>query len=181
MNKRALIIEEFACWGCMACELACKQEFNPVDAENGIKYLSVWGDGPKLMNGKLDFMWRVNVCKHCDDPPCAQVCPVEAIMKREDGIVILDSEKCTGCQLCIDECPYHAISFDDEKKTAAKCNLCHHRVDKGLYPACADNICLAHCIYFGDPAGIEQKILEKRKARGGWGEIIPKVLVNSRG
>jgi hypothetical protein len=40
---------------------------------------------------------------------------------------------------------------------------------------------VAHCIYFGDPAWIEQKILEKRKARGGWGEIIPKVLVNSRG
>ncbi len=73
------------------------------------------------------------------------------------------------------------ISFDDTKKIATKCNLCHHRVDNGLYPACADNICLAHCIYFGDPAEIEQKILEKRKIRGGWGEIIPKVLVNSRG
>jgi len=101
-------------------------------------------------------------------------------MKRADGIVILDYEKCTGCQLCIDECPYHAISFDDGKKTVAKCNLCHHRVDNGLYPACADNICLAHCIYFGDPSEIEQKILEKRKARGGWGNIIPNAISISR-
>jgi hypothetical protein len=54
-------------------------------------------------------------------------------------------------------------------------------VINGLYPACADNICLAHCIYFGDPAEIEQKILEKRKARGGWGEIIPMAITISRG
>ena len=181
MNKYSLIIEEFACWGCKTCEVACKQEFNPVDADNGIKYLSVWGDGPRLMNGKLDFIWRINVCKHCDEPVCVKSCPVEAIMKREDGIVILDDEKCTGCQLCIDKCPYHAIGFDEEKKTAAKCNLCHHRVDQGLYPACADNICLAHCIYFGDSAVIEQKILEKRKARGGGGDILPKAIRASRG
>jgi hypothetical protein len=49
-------------------------------------------------------------------------------------------------------------------------------VAHGLYPACADNVCLAHCIYFGDPAEIERKIIEKRKMRGGWGEIIPKAL-----
>jgi len=76
MNKHTLIVEEFACWGCMACEVACKQEYNPVEANNGIKYLSVWPDGPKLMNGKLDFMWRVNVCKHCEEPLCAKACPV---------------------------------------------------------------------------------------------------------
>jgi NADPH-dependent glutamate synthase beta subunit-like oxidoreductase len=98
MNKYALIIEEFACWGCKACEVACKQEFNPVDATNGIKYLSVWGDGPKLMNGKLDFMWRVNVCKHCNDPVCAKACPEDAITKDpKTGIVLNDIEKCTGC------------------------------------------------------------------------------------
>jgi Fe-S-cluster-containing dehydrogenase component len=179
MTRYALLIEEYACWGCKTCEVACKQEFNPLDATSGVKYLSVWPDGPRFMNGKLDFMWRVNVCKHCNEPPCAKACPVEAITKREDGIVILDFEKCTGCQLCIDECPYHAIRFDEDRKTAAKCNLCHHRVDNGLYPACADNVCLAHCIYFGDPVEIEQKILEKRKLRGGWGEILPKEIRTS--
>ena len=98
MNKHALIIEEFACWGCKACEVACKQEYNPVDATNGIKYLSVWGDGPKLMNGKLDFMWRVNVCKHCDEPICAKACPEDAITKDpKTGIVLHDKEKCNGC------------------------------------------------------------------------------------
>jgi ferredoxin len=98
MKKNALIIEEYACWGCRACEVACKQENNSPDATNGIKYMSVWADGPKRMNGKLDFMWRVNVCKHCDDPVCARACPEGAIMKDPmTGIILNDNEKCTGC------------------------------------------------------------------------------------
>ncbi len=181
MKRYALIIEEFACWGCKTCEVACQQEFNPVEIIDGVKHLFVWPDGPRLMNGKLDFVWRVNVCKHCDEPACMAVCPAEAIRKREDGIVILDSEKCTGCQLCIAECPYRAIHYDDAKKIATKCNLCYHRVDHGLYPACADNVCPAHCIYFGDPSEIEKEILEKRRRRGGWGEILPAVIKPSEG
>lgn len=166
-NRYSLVIEEFACWGCKTCEVACQQEFHPVEVPNGLKYLSVWPDGPKLVNGKLDFIYRVRVCKHCEDPPCAAVCPEEAINKRGDGIVILDEKKCSGCRLCIDQCPYEAIQFNEEKRAAAKCNLCYHRVDRGLYPACADNVCLAHCIYFGDPVEIEKEILEKRKMREG--------------
>jgi Fe-S-cluster-containing dehydrogenase component len=167
MKKHSLIFEEFACWGCRACETACKQEYNDVHEANSVQYLAVWGDGPRPMNGRLDFVWRVRVCKHCADPVCAKACPVEAIAKREDGIVLLDPEKCTGCRRCVEECPYGAIAFDGEKQLAIKCNLCHHRVDQGLYPACADNVCLAHCIYFGDPFEIEERISEKRKSRGG--------------
>ena len=165
MNKYALVIEEYACWGCQACQVACQQEYNPVHATNGIKYLSVWGDGPKLVDGKLDFVWRVNVCKHCDDPDCIPVCPSEAIVKRPDGIVVLDQETCNGCQACITACTFDAISFSEKTGTAIKCNLCHHRVDQGLYPACADNVCLAHCIYFGDPTEIEKMIAEKKQRR----------------
>jgi len=107
----------------------------------------------------------VNVCRHCDDPPCAEVCIEKAISKREDGIVAIDYEKCTGCQACIEACPYNAIAFDMNKGIAQKCNLCHHRVDKGLIPACADNVCLAHCIYFGDPDEITQMISKKERYR----------------
>ena len=98
MNKYALIIEEYACWGCKTCEVACKQEYNPVHSNNGVKYLSVWSDGPKLVNGKLDFIWRVNVCKHCAEPVCAKACPEDAITKDpKTGIVLSDREKCNGC------------------------------------------------------------------------------------
>jgi Fe-S-cluster-containing dehydrogenase component len=145
MTTYALSIEHELCWGCKTCEVACKQENRWAD---GIRIIKVCEDGPKMLDGKLDFVYHVNVCRHCDEPPCGEVCPVEAIRKRTDGIVILDDDQCTGCQACIDACPYGAIAYDDEKAAAQKCNLCHHRVDQGLLPACADNVCLAHCISF---------------------------------
>jgi len=145
MKAYALSIEHELCWGCKTCEVACKQENRCAD---GVKIINVCEDGPKIVDGKLDFVFHVNICRHCDDPACAEACPVEAISKREDGIVILDDEQCTGCQACIDACPYEAIAFDPEKNVACKCNLCHHRIDRGLLPACADNVCLAHCISF---------------------------------
>jgi len=158
MSKYALVIDHESCWGCKTCEVACKQEFNvPV----GVRLISVSEVGPKMVGGELDFFFRVNVCQHCDDPPCADACSEGAISKREDGIVILDYELCTGCQSCVEACPYDAIDFDAEKDIAQKCNLCHNRVDKGLIPACADNVCLSHCIYFGDQEEIEKKIGKK--------------------
>lgn len=160
MKNYALVIDHEACWGCKACEVACKQENNAAD---GIQLISVSEDGPKIINGTLDFLFQVNVCRHCDDPPCAKACTEEAISKREDGIVVIEYDKCTGCQACIEACPYDAIAFDMNKDIAQKCNLCHHRVDNGLMPACADNICLAHCIYFGDPDAIQQIISKKRR------------------
>ena len=104
-----------------------------------------------MIDGKLDFVFRISVCRHCDDPPCVDACPEEAIDKREDGIVVMEYEKCSGCEACIEACPYDAIAFDEDQGVAQKCNLCRHRVDQGLVPVCADKVCLAHCIYFGDP------------------------------
>ena len=104
---------------------------------------------PVWLTANWIFAYHVNLCRHCDDPPCAEACPEEAIGKREDGIVIMDYNLCTGCQACMEACPYDAIAFDEDKAVAQKCNLCHHRVDRGLIPACADNICPAHCICFG--------------------------------
>jgi len=88
--------------------------------------------------------------------PLPDHAPEETITRREDGIVVMDYEQCTGCELCIEACPYYAISIDADKGIAQKCNLCYHRVEQGLLPACADNICLAHCIFFGDPEEISQ-------------------------
>ena len=102
MKKYALIIDHESCWGCKTCEVACKQENS---AATGVKLISVSEEGPKIVDGKFDFVFRVNVCRHCDDPPCVEACPEEAITKREDGIVVMDYDKCTGCQSCIEALP----------------------------------------------------------------------------
>jgi NADPH-dependent glutamate synthase beta subunit-like oxidoreductase len=129
MKRYKLIFEEYACWGCKACEVACKQEYNPFaygayhpNGADAVKYLSVWGDGPKLVDDKLFYMFRVSVCKHCDDPVCALACPEGAMAKDlETGIVLHDKDKCNGCNAvegesgfekqgtspCKVECPAH--------------------------------------------------------------------------
>jgi Fe-S-cluster-containing dehydrogenase component len=157
-----LVIDHESCWGCRACEVACKQENQTHD---GVRLIKVMEDGPRLLNGKPEFTFRVNACQHCDEPPCVEVCPEEAIAKRDDGIVVMDDFKCTGCRLCLEECPYDVIEFDPERDVARKCDLCFHRVDNGLIPACADNVCLGHCIYFGHPDEIKREIAQKHAQR----------------
>lgn len=162
MTDYRLAIDHPACWGCRACEVACKQENR---APDGVRLITVTEDGPRVAECGFTYSYRVNVCRHCDDPPCAAACPVEAISRREDGLVILEAEDCSGCALCMDACPYGAIGFDPQAEKAYKCNLCVHRVDRGLIPACADNICEGHCIYFGPADRLEQMVKEKTLLR----------------
>jgi Fe-S-cluster-containing dehydrogenase component len=145
MKKYELVIDNEECWGCKACEVACKQEHNSAE---GVKLISVSEKGNTIDHDIVAFVFQVNTCRHCDDPPCREACPEDAISKRDDGIVVMDYELCIGCGVCIDACPYDAIDFDTEKNIAQKCNFCHTRVDQGLMPACADNVCLAYCISF---------------------------------
>jgi Fe-S-cluster-containing dehydrogenase component len=92
-----------------------------------------------------------------------------------------EATRCVSCGTCrIQAGPYKAIVFDEHSEKTQKCDLCYPQVTNGLYPACADNVRLAHGIYFGDPAEIEEKVLEKRKRRGASGEIIPKDIAFSR-
>ena len=143
MSTHTLQIVHAACWGCRTCEVACKQEHA---AAAGVRLIRVIEHRPGGQNGSLQLSYSVHCCRHCDDPPCAAVCPEEAIRKQVDGIVVLDAARCSGCRACVDACPYDAVAFDDGRDRAQKCNLCYHRLDRGLLPACADNVCPAHCI-----------------------------------
>ena len=67
MKRYCLIIDHESCWGCKTCEVACKQENR---APDGIKLITVREDGPKVVEGRLDFSFRVDVCRHCDEPAC---------------------------------------------------------------------------------------------------------------
>ena len=64
-------------------------------------------------------------------------------------IAYVDEDKCTGCQVCIDACPYNVITYDDNRDVIWKCILCHHRIDEGLEPFCVI-CCEDEALFFGD-------------------------------
>jgi Fe-S-cluster-containing dehydrogenase component/formate-dependent nitrite reductase membrane component NrfD len=104
-------------------------------------------------------LFSVMRCNHCTDAPCVEICPVEALFIRDDGIVDFDKNRCIGCKSCMQACPYDALYIDPETHTAAKCNYCAHRIDIGLEPACV-NVCPEHAIISGDMENPESEIAQ---------------------
>ncbi len=110
-------------------------------------------------------------CQHCDNPPCVSVCPVDATYKRQDGIVLIDNERCIGCRFCMAACPYSARMFHwqepsmaeadkgdeynvelnvpQKKGTISKCLFSADRLREGLLPYCV-SACPNGVFYFGD-------------------------------
>lgn len=146
MVRKALIVDTRNCVGCLACEIACKQEH---DTAVGPRCIKVHREDPVMVEGRLRLRYNVTYCLHCDNPPCQDACPNGAITRRDDGIVLIDREVCIGCAACVDACPQGMIQFDTENNIALKCDLCVNRTDRGLPPACAA-ACVSHCIHFGD-------------------------------
>jgi Fe-S-cluster-containing dehydrogenase component/formate-dependent nitrite reductase membrane component NrfD len=139
------VIDNRKCIGCHACTTACKSE-NEVPLgvnRTWVKYVER-GAYPDVRRS-----FQVTRCNHCENPPCVRICPVSAMYQRNDGIVEFDSDLCIGCKACMQACPYDAIYIDPERKTAAKCHYCAHRIDVGLEPACAV-VCPTHAIIAGD-------------------------------
>ena len=89
---------------------------------------------------KVKVAYRPHLCMHCDEAPCMDACPIEgAIYKREDGLVIIDPARCTGCRNCLGACPYDVIYFNEDLNIAQKCTGCAHLLDEGWKePRCAD-------------------------------------------
>jgi nitrate reductase beta subunit len=78
------------------------------------------------------------LCNHCTKPACLEACPVRAIYKREqDGIVLVDQDKCQGTRLCNQACPYDKVYYNYIKRKSEKCIFCFPRVEQGIAPACA--------------------------------------------
>ena len=141
MDKVSLMIRKKDCMGCHACEVACKQE-------HGL------GVGPRLVKViEKSFDFIPVYCHHCAKAPCKQACPVDAISRNEQGIVLIDSELCIGCRDCIEACPFGAMQFEDNREVAVKCDLCIHRLAQNKQPACK-SVCPTGCIYLGGQKSI---------------------------
>ena len=143
--RYGFVIDQTQCIGCHACTVACKAEHEiPLGAFRTWVTYTETGTFP---DSRRHF--QVNRCNHCENAPCVAICPTGALFRRPDGIVDFDKSKCIGCKACIAACPYDAIYIDPDDHTAAKCNFCAHRVDRGILPACVD-VCPAKAIIAGD-------------------------------
>ena len=129
----SLYVDLDRCFGCSTCEVACKQEH---DLPVGPRWIRVSQDGPKKSSTGLQLDYYPVICKHCDNPKCAEICPRKAISKGPEGIVLIDDTLCDGCKACIEACPFGLMDFDPEAEKASKCNLCSERLEKGVEPSC---------------------------------------------
>ena len=175
------------CIGCKACEVACK-EWNQLPARgDGGAHLEMSGlsydntvrlDGttwrhvkfieqfPEPYNGR--WLMMSDVCKHCVQAPCLEVCPTGAIIRTEFDTVVIQSDTCNGCRDCIAACPFGVIDINHVSGTAQKCTLCYDRTSVGLEPACS-KACPTDSIQFGPIAELQQRAqrrVEQLQAQG---------------
>jgi len=190
MDRKALLITPDLCIGCRACQVACKAwnllpaektknrgtHENPPDL-SGYTYNKIHFIETKDVNGNTKWLFVSERCRHCGDPACVKVCPVNALNKDpETGIVFYYKDACIGCRACSTVCPYDIPRYD-EKGKIAKCHMCIDRVKAGLEPACA-KACPTGAIKFGNREELIVQAKEEgfkyiygEKEKGGLGVI----------
>lgn len=175
-KRWGLLIDAGKCdENCSACVTACKTEnkWGAQDERATAENSSQWIRKVTLKDKNTGRKVSAPVmCQHCESPPCVDVCPTGASMKRADGIVLVDKHICIGCRYCMMACPFKARSFVHENVTdqsvnaprgkgvVESCTLCVHRIDRGRIPACVE-ACEAtgnSAILFGDLADPESPI-----------------------
>lgn len=162
---KVLLIDVDECNGCYCCQIACKDEHVDNDWSPYAKPQPdtghFWIKIDEVERGtipKVRVTYIPRLCVHCDEAPCKNVCKVGAIIKREDGIVLIDPELCNGCKDCMDVCPYDAIYFNEGLKIAQKCTLCAHLLDQGWEePRCVE-VCPREAIKFGEYDDLKELI-----------------------
>ncbi len=166
------------CIGCKACQVACHQ-WNGLPAGKGpgrfeLPVLS--GNSYDNTGGLSDVNWRhvkfieqfspdrkqaawlmmSDVCKHCVNAPCLEVCPTGAILRTEFDTVYINEPACNGCRDCVAACPFGVIHMSEATHVAQKCTFCYDRLRNGLVPACAQ-ACPTQSIRFGNLADLKKQ------------------------
>jgi Fe-S-cluster-containing dehydrogenase component len=201
-KKLGLVIDLDICVGCHACAVACKEwndggDFGPLLDQDayGAEPSGIWfnrvhsyaverhSEKPGSCGGKAEANSAAAAtmtvhfprsCLHCETPACVTVCPTGASYKRaEDGIVLVDADKCIGCQLCAWACPYGAREFSMERGTMQKCTLCVDRIynetldEADRQPACV-MACPTRARHFGDLGDADSAISKLVAERDGY-------------
>lgn len=177
--RYGMVIDTERCTGCHACALACKLNnnlpkgvwWNDIKTEGGDTDDTASGEWP---NNEMRF-WPI-ACQHCKEPLCLSVCPTGATQQREDGIVIVDSELCIGCEACKKACPYDVRVLESDEPeyyqdimlgqfdapqhkggSMGKCTFCANLIDRGKQPACIA-VCPIEARTFGDLDDPESRV-----------------------
>ena len=156
-NAVGMLYDTTRCIGCKACVVACA-EANDLEPDNRQEQIYQSPDRLndrtkniiKLYNDGERRSYMKQQCMHCIDPSCVNACMIGSYQKREYGIVTWDPEKCIGCRYCQLACPYEIPKFEWDKKAPRliKCELCNHRLAKGLEPACCE-VCPREAVIYG--------------------------------
>jgi molybdopterin-containing oxidoreductase family iron-sulfur binding subunit len=164
-KKFVMVIDLSRCKSLKKCQSACNHMHSIHPGQNWIKVY------PQHEAEHTAPYWQPTTCMHCDEPPCVKVCPVDATFKRQDGIVLIDSDRCIGCRFCMAACPYSTRVFNWEdlnlpieiadkpyscetsvpqkKGTVGKCDFCPDMARKGELPHCV-SACPNGVFMFGD-------------------------------
>ena len=165
-KKFVMVVDLAKCTNALKCQESCNKN-HYITGENA--WLKVY----KMQESeKTAPYWMPTLCQHCDKPPCVKVCPVDATFKRQDGIVLIDNERCIGCRFCMAACPYSTRVFNwnepdqpaaahegeytpdyagkpSVKGTVDKCDFCPHMIQMGELPHCV-SACPNDVYSFGD-------------------------------
>lgn len=153
MTRWGMVINLQKCVGCYSCVISCKQEHHlPPEVFWNRILISETGKYPTVMKQIYPVL-----CCHCKEPACVKACPTGATSQREDGIVMVNYDKCVGCRYCLIACPYQQRTYygDGNREyfpgqgltelekigkelfplqpgTVVKCNFCLERIDEGI-------------------------------------------------
>jgi len=180
MEEKVMLIDVSKCTACRGCQVACKQwnklpaektqqrgtHQNPPDLTPATWNLVRFTEIP-LKEGGMRWLFRKDNCMHCTDPACQRACPVPGcIFKTPEGAVVIDKEKCIGCEYCVNVCPFGIPRFDPATKKVYKCTLCWDRISQGQIPACAKT-CAPGAVTFGSKDKMIAQAYARAKTLGG--------------
>src|SRR3569832_558356 len=139
MSEMAFVIDHSRCIGCQPCVQACQE----CDTHRGVPMIHL-----ETIQRRDTVQTAPQVCMHCEDPICAQVCPADAIKKTDDGVVQSSLKSwCIGCSNCVLACPFGVPKYQVSIDQMMKCDLCYDRTSVGKRPMCA-TVCPSQALAF---------------------------------
>ncbi len=139
-------VDHSRCIGCRACVQACAE----CDTHRGVSMIHL-----DTVDRATTTQTIPQVCMHCEDPTCAQVCPADAIKQNEDGVVQSSLKpRCIACSNCVYACPFGIPKMVTSFDQMMKCDMCYDRTSEGLKPMCA-SVCPSEALWYGTAEDFE--------------------------